>query len=243
LIKSVHCYLIAMVFGTQFVVNHLPLEEGSSNVIEAFATDTEGNTATTSVVVDAVAAEESINLGASTESGISPLEVILTIESSLDLAGASLTYTGSGEVEFLSISANEYKVKLATEGIYEFAVSIDSGGTLYRDSIGILVLSEAELDALLRGKWEAMKSALVNKDVEKAISHFTEHSKDMYSYNAELMKDLLPTIVEGMGDIKIVGMQDRVAKYEMVIVEDGEETSFYVEFIKDIDGLWKISFF
>ncbi len=42
---------------------------------------------------------------------------------------------------------------------------------------------------------------------------------------------------------KSLEFSDRIAKYEMVVVEDGEETSFYVEFIIDIDGLWKISFF
>jgi hypothetical protein len=234
---------VAMVFGNQFAVNHLPLEKGSSNAIEAVATDTEGNTATTSIIVKTVAAQEFINLSASTESGISPLEATLTIESSLDLTNASLTYTGPGEIEFLSQTAGEYKVKLTAEGIYHFTVSIDSGNTSYQDSVALVVLSEMELDALLRAKWESMKSALVNRNVEKATSLFAEHSKVMYRYNFELMKDLLPSIVQSMGDIEIVAMQDRVAKYEMVVIEDGEETLFYVEFIRDIDGLWKISFF
>jgi hypothetical protein len=46
-----------------------------------------------------------------------------------------------------------------------------------------------------------------------------------------------------MPEIRMVDMKDGVAEYEMIEVEDGEESSYYIEFMQDFDGTWKISFF
>lgn len=51
----------------------MPLLEGQ-NTITAVATDTEGNTAVTSITVNAVTTGNYIRLTATPESGISPLE-------------------------------------------------------------------------------------------------------------------------------------------------------------------------
>jgi hypothetical protein len=229
---------VAMVYGNQFVLNHFPLEIGSST-IEAVATDTDGNAVNTSIVVNRSQGTEYIRLSANVESGISPLEVTLTLESSLDLSGAAINCTGPGPVEILSNDINNFKINLVAEGIYLCSAAL---GDL-SDTIGILVFSEAELDALLRGKWEGMKTALSNKDVEKAMSYISGDSNEMFRYNFELMKDLLPAIVNDMGSIEMIKIGNGVAEYRMSLVQDGEESSFYIEFITDYDGLWKISFF
>jgi hypothetical protein len=57
------------------------------------------------------------------------------------------------------------------------------------------------------------------------------------------MKDILPTIIQDMGNIELVTIEDRVAEYEMMVVQDEIEYSFYIRFIKDFDGFWKIDFF
>jgi hypothetical protein len=231
---------LAMVFGTEFVANHIPLEEGA-NTIEVVATDTEGNTVTTTVVVNGVIANQYINLTANTESGISPLEVVLTIDSSLDLANASLTYTGPGEVEFLSTSLSEYKVKLTAEGIYYFTVSLNSAGTLYHDSMGIEVLSDTELDALLRGKWEAMRNRLAIGDIEGALVFFHEDARQDYRDLFNVLSSMLSTIVQDMSDIQMIEYHGNAAIYDIQTSRDGIEYSFQLLFTKDSAGVWRIN--
>jgi hypothetical protein len=234
---------IAMVYGSEFVVNHVPLTEGS-NTLTATATDVLGNIETTSISATSLPGKHYINIIANTESGIPPLEATLTIESTLGLANATLTYTGPAEVEFLSVTASEHTIKMNTEGIYYFTASVnDTNGDTYFDLVGITVLSESEIDALLRYKWEQMKQALRDRDVEMAVSHFVDGSSDMYRYNFNLMKDILPTIIQDMGNIGLVTIEDRVAEYEMMVVQDETEYSFCIRFIKDFDGIWKIDFF
>jgi len=239
--------VLANIHGTEFVVNHVPLVEGS-NTITAAATDVDGNTETTSITVNAVTPGNYIRITSSTESGLSPLEAILTLESSLDLTSASLTYAGPAEFEFLSASVSEYRVRMITEGIYYFTAKvIDSSGNLYSDTVAITVLPEPYLDGLLRGKWEGMKSALRNKDIAKGVDVFLDSSKETYQEGFAAIVDELPQIVSDMQDIEIIYLRDNVAKYRIdrVLDIDGspQTITFYIYFVKDSNGLWKIDRF
>jgi len=90
-----------------------------------------------------------------TESAVAPLETVLTLTSNLDLSKASLSYTGPADVEFLSLAAEEYRIKITTEGFYSFTAKITGpSGRVYEDTISVVALSRRECDALLSAKWE-----------------------------------------------------------------------------------------
>jgi hypothetical protein len=120
----------AMVDGDQFVANHVPLEEGE-NVITAMATDTEGYIASASVIVYAETTGDYIRLTPDTESGVSPLEVTLSIEATFTFTESSLTYTGPGDVETLDSTPDEYKVRMTTEGVYYFTAEVNHGSNTF----------------------------------------------------------------------------------------------------------------
>jgi hypothetical protein len=40
-----------------------------------------------------------------------------------------------------------------------------------------------------------------------------------------------------------MNITDDVAEYEMPAIQDGIEYSFYIQFVKDSDGIWKLRFF
>ena len=171
---------VAVVTGNRFVANRVPLEEGQ-NQITAVATDVNGNTATASVTVNVTLPGHYIRLSANIESGIAPFETILTVDTSLDPARLSVTYTGPGEVEFLSTSENEYRIRLTTEGTYLFtAEGTDSAGVGYNDTVALTVISKEALDTLLKAKWEGVREALSKNDVERAINYFIDSAKEKY---------------------------------------------------------------
>jgi hypothetical protein len=232
---------VAMVYGNEFVINHLPLEEGE-NTIEAIATDAVGTTETASITLYATTPQEYIKLLANSESAIPPVEITLTIESSLDLTNATLIYTSP--VEFLSSSMSEYRVGITTEGIYYFTINANApNGNLFTDTIGIVVLSEADLDALLRGKWETMRSRLASGDVEGALVVFDTSSKEDYRELFNVLSPVLPTVVQDMSDIRFIEYINNGAIYDIRTVRDGVEYSFQLHFIKDLKGVWTIRSF
>jgi hypothetical protein len=58
-------------------------------------------------------------------------------------------------VDFLGIPVeNEYEIQITGEGVYYFSAEVtDTESNLYTDTIAVVVLDQAELDALLRAKW------------------------------------------------------------------------------------------
>ncbi|MBI4681371.1 MAG: adhesin, partial [Nitrospirae bacterium] len=233
----------ATVYGSQFIVNNVSLTEGS-NTITVIATGTAGNTASSSITVNAVTTGNYIQLTANPESGISPLEVTLKIDGSFSSDTSNMNVSNSSGVEWLSTSVDEYKVRLTAEGIYYFTASVTGeDSNTYQDTVAVVVLNKNQLDNLLKAKWNAMKTALVNKDVNGALAYFAGSYKEMYQYNFELMKDVLSEIVQGMTDISMKGTEDEIAEYEMRTIVDGIERSYYIEFIRGLDGIWRINFF
>ncbi|MBW2039963.1 MAG: hypothetical protein JRI46_10320 [Deltaproteobacteria bacterium] len=237
--------IVAMAYGDQFVANHVPVEEGE-NTITATATDTDGNTGTVSITVNAVTTEDYIKLEADPESGVSPLETMLRIEGSFSFTESSLTYTGPGEVEILeNPSPEEYRVRITTEGIYEFTAEVmDEQNNAYTDTTAIVVLDRAELDAMLKAKWEGMKSALANQDIEKALNYFAEDTQGLYRDIYTALGDNIPQIAQDMQDIQLIYAEGRLAKYRIRRDEEhGGQVypiTYYIYFVRDRDGLWKI---
>ncbi len=235
--------IAATIYGNQFVVNDIPLTEGT-NTITATGTDTEGSKLSSSVTVDAVTAGQYISVSANPEAGISPLEVTLRIDGSFSIRQSTLLYSGPPGIEVLSNAADEYRVRLNAEGVYYFLVrSTGPDGNTYEDWVVVTVLNKTQMDNLLRGKWEGMKGLLQLGDTERAVNYIAGASKNTFKYNFDLMKDYLPAILQDMGNITMKTIEGRRAEYEMTITQDAVVKSFYIEFIVDSDGVWRINFF
>jgi len=166
--------VLSMVYGNEFVANHVPLEEGE-NTITATANDAAGNTLSAEITVTADTTQDYIWITVDEESGVTPFEATLSVEGTFSFTDSELTYTGPDEVEFLeNPNENEYTIRIETPGLYYFTAEVDHEGTIYADTIAVLVMDEGELDALLRAKWEAMRQALAASDVDTAVSYFSD---------------------------------------------------------------------
>lgn len=236
----------AMVYGDQFVASHVPVQEGR-NVLAVIAIDTDSNVAATSVKVTVVIPEDYIRITADTEMGISPLETTLRIEGTFSFThDPSLTYTGPGDVEVIeSLTPTEYRVRMTAEGIYYFtAEATGPDTTTYTDTVSIMVLNKEELDALLRTKWEGMKAALINQDLEPALKYFAEDTQGLYRDIYTALGDRLPQIIQDMQEIQLIYAEGRLAKYRIRRNEEhGGQVypiTYYIYFVRNGDGLWKI---
>ncbi len=46
-----------------------------------------------------------------------------------------------------------------------------------------------------------------------------------------------------MTDIVVLKVGDRMAECEMRIIENGSEKAYYVEFVKENNGVWRLNFY
>jgi len=185
-----------------------------------------------------------ISLTANIESNIAPLEVTLTVEGSFNFTQSSLTDTGPGAVELIENTAETYKIRMITTGLYSFTVEVTNGlGETYTDTISILVLDKAEMDALLRAKWEGMRQALTKGDIEEVSNFFDSTTKNAYGDFFTANPQLLGDMAQLLNDIQFINMMKNSVEYDIRTIKNGTEYSFYLLFVKDKNGLWKIKSF
>jgi len=241
--------IVAMVYGNLFVANHIPLEEGE-NTITASATDTAGNTATSSITVSAEAIGLYIRITADEESGVSgvsPFETTLKVGGSFTFTEEPIiTYEGPGVVEFLdNPEPNEYDVRIATPGIYYFTAEVtDDQSNTYSDTIAMVILDLVQLDALLRAKWNNMKAALIDGDIQRALSYHHGTFKERYESIYNLLQSEISSIAQQMKELEFIFAEGDRAKYATNRDHniDGQivTITYYVYFSQDEKGLWKI---
>jgi hypothetical protein len=234
---------VAMIHGNRFVVNHIPLQEGV-NTITATATDADGNIHSVEAVVSAAMPEHHINLLADNESGAAPLEMTLSIDGTFSIEDVILSHTGIEPDELVEMAADEYQANFSEEGIAFLTAETTHGSSTYRDTIGVMVVDQTTIDTLLRQKWEDMKSQLASRDVAQAVTHFDEKKKSLYEAVFSALLDRLPQIANDMQDISLISIDHQSAKYRIRRIETHNtgtvEVTYYVYFIKDESGIWRI---
>ena len=240
--------ILAVVDGNQFVANHIPLEDlgEGANTITVTAVDVEGNTDGHSTSVYFEVPEKYITMSADPQSGIEPFETVLRVEGPFNFAAEpSITHIGPDAVEYLdSPDENEYNIRISTPGIYYFTAEVeDDEGQLYTDAVAIEVISFVQKDGSLKAKWNGMRTALGNGAISQALSFISKGKQDMYAYNFNLMNAYLSEISAGLQDIDFVQTGKRTAEYEMWAEQDGQMYSWYILFVRDSDGIWRIEFF
>jgi len=237
---------VAMVLNDRFVANHVPLQDGE-NTITVIGTDSQGYSATAEITVYADVSGDYITVTADAESGVSPFETTLQVEGTFDFSQEPvITPNGLDDVDPLESLGNaQYHVGMSTPGIYYFtAEATDDQSNTYTDTIAVVVLDQAQLDALLKAKWDAMKTALINGDIEGALNYHHGISKEKYQSIYNYLGGNLSTLVQQMQNIEMVFAEGNRAKYRVKRDHDIEgqmvTITYYIYFSTDGSGLWKV---
>ena len=237
--------VLALVDGDYFIANHVPLEEGE-NTITVIATGSDGTVVTSEIIVNADTEDDYIFIEADEYSGIAPFETTLKVYGTFTFeTEPTITYSGPGDAEFIeNPNENEYTVNITVPGLYFFNAEIEHEGVFYIDDIAILVMDEAVLDALLKAKWNDMKAALIDGDIEAALNYLYDTSREKYEAIYNLVGSELQIKAQQMQDIELVFAEGNRAKYRINREHDvnGEliTVTYYIYFAKDEDGLWRV---
>lgn len=155
---------------------------------------------------------------------------------------------GDGYFEIDCVSAAQVAASFTNPGIYLVTVKVmDQFGNNYTDTNIVNVLNDSVMN-ICNDIWNRVKTALSVSDSETALNNISASSHDMYEYNFNLMQAYLPTISSemeiGAGDnLVVLDIGDNLARFELRKSEGGVEDAYYIEFVKDYDGVWKLHFF
>jgi len=235
--------IIAEIIGNEWIANNVTLTTGG-NTITATATNAYGNTDSKTITIYTYDTAQKVELSANITSGISPLTAYFSTSTSFIPVSYQMDFEGDGVVDYSGTSLEDIEHTYDSEGIFYPKVTVlDEQGTTYSDTIAVIVLSKTEIDTLLKGKWERMKEALRDINIEAALSYFLSSSRERYRQIFTDITNYLPELVDSMQLIEMIYAEDGVAEYRIKRTEEVGGVTYYIYFVLNEDGLWKIQQF
>jgi len=199
---------------------------------------------TISVTVTPPTTAPVLSFSPSPATGAAPLTVDFTLTSLKPITQIELDLEGDGTVDFQGATLEGLTFEYVNPGLFfpEVTVTDDAGGTDTAVAI-VQVLDGTDLDNLLQAKWSGMKDALRTGNIATALSFIAEDSRDKYQEIFTLVSSALPTIDSVLTDINLLIVEGNQAEFEMLRVSDGVEVSFYILFVRDGSGIWRLRTF
>jgi hypothetical protein len=159
------------------------------------------------------------------------------------IASYSWDFNGDGTPEITGTDATVV-FQFQFPGLYFPRVTVtDNQGNTYTETTLVNVLFREEMDALLRSKWEGMKGALSQGNITEALNYFVKDSREEYREIFELLTPQLLVLVSSMREINLVEIKGNMAEYYIKRFQRGVDISYFIYFIRDENGIWKISSF
>ncbi len=225
-----------------FAVSDVHLSLGL-NTLTATATNSCGMQATATTQVDVQSLQEPlVILSASPPGGVVPLTVQLSALAIPPNPVASYRWN------FTTRTEPELSATYDTPGLYLPQVTVtDTKGLTYTAIAVVYVLDPARLNTLLQSKWGKMQEALGRSDMEQALNYFTRGSRERYGKIFGAIQDKLAEQAAALQDIVLVAFSGNTAKYRIqrdVMINGQPRTlTYWVYFIQDADGIWRIKQF
>lgn len=217
---------------------NVPLQAGG-NAITATVTASTGQTLTQTINVSSDGVAPFLIVDLSTTEGISPLAVTfnLTNTSATDAnvtmgashftvpAGSTMNfrgnYTGSGPV-ITTISA------------------IDGSGNSTTQTFVVMLDDAAKIDQQLRAAWNGMNNALIAGDKATAMNYLSAGAQTIYGPVFDVLMPDMASITASFSAPQTGTLSSEIGEYVITRNLNGATNVFFVYFVKDATGVWRL---
>jgi len=147
----------------------------------------------------------------------------------------------SSEIESLNERKLSFSFSFSRAGIYNIHTTIlDGAGISHQAVIPVQIIDRVSLDQLIQGKWETLNRALIRGDTEVAISFFASGSRDRYRPILNLLQPRFNEIVQSYQSFRATAFRPGYLEYVLNRQIDNVDNAFFVYFVLDRDGVWRI---
>lgn len=234
---------VALVSGNRFLLN-LDLEPGPNTLI-ATATSFDGATATDTLNISVSQADPDLfEITIDPAMGTAPLPVRFTIS---NFSGEPITRIefdadGNSSTDSIVTDLSEpVEITYTNPGIYPARVKIIYGqNQSYEQTLAIVIQDAAQMDMLFTNLWNGMNEALVDGNVNTALTYLNEGAKRKYQPVFDALKPQFPEIIASYSPLRRVSISENIGEYAINRTYLGQNRVYLIYFLKDADGVWRM---
>jgi hypothetical protein len=239
---------VTQVNGGLFAVEGILLEPGS-NTLNATATDGAGFTVSASAAVTFTPGTPSsppVELSTTASSSLAPATVTFEAETALinPIVSYQVDFEGNGSIDFTTSTFTNVTHTYTTPGLYFPTLRVtDSQGNVFTATTVVNILDRNGLDALIQEKLNAMRAALINGDIDTALTYFVKPVQERYRAAFIRLASSLPSILSSIELFHLLDATEQLADAEAVRTRNGVTYSYPIALVKDQNGIWMIQSF
>jgi hypothetical protein len=223
----------------RFYANNVPLVPGSNMLIATVVTPL-GKTASAQIDVTS-------NGSDMLKLHVKPMDAVVG-----EFVSFSHEYKGTAPIQSVTVDSGKGSVYTYTpiqsilevyqfSGVYIVTLSTrDSQGVVLSTQYALQITNTGSLSTTHLSTFSKLRNALVCGQDNIALSYFSSYARVRFQPILGALKPVLPHIVNTWSDLQEVSVTSRYAEYAINQVIDGVNRLFFVYFVRDDDGVWRI---
>lgn len=226
----------ALANGTFFAV--VPLAPGVTTIV-AKVTSPSGSSASRSISVTGTGEAFPIEVAAEPMSGLAPLLVRFTVTNP---TAGNVSYTFDGAGPFVVTPGGTSALTVTyPEGVFTPTIAVSGGAAgSFSRSFVIEVDSIASIDARLQALWSEIRNALAAGDIERALKYFAPGARQRYRAVLGDIASALPATFASFPPISPTAVVNGDAEYFVALVRNGRKYGYFLYFVRDGEGIWRL---
>lgn len=233
----------AQVYGNQFFANHVPLIEGSNVISATLATADELQALSVTRTVNRTS-NAPVRIHLDPDSGFAPMTTTIRVENRSGLTIAGVSFENLGSAVWNSTGAGQEMLgtlSMGTAAIYKPTVVItDSAGNVYRQTIGVLAASRPAVEQTLKDIWNGYTALLAAGRVDLALATLPEVTAARYRRVLEPLAAQFAQIIPTWSAPSAGLLAGDIGEFTITRVIEGQKRLFFVYFVRDDRGTWRL---
>jgi hypothetical protein len=217
----------------------VPLMAGA-NPIEAMLTTQMGQTATQSITLTADGIPSSLQVTHGTLEGLAPLAATFELENGG--TGDSTVQVNDG-TPFTLPPGITASVSLPADGpgvqLVRIAATDDQGRTVVRN-FAVVANDRVLVDQKFKALWAGMNDAVSAGDMPAALSHLSMQARAKYGPVFEVLQADYAQIAASFSPMRAMSLSPAGSEYTLNRTLDGENHIFFIYFLRDLHGVWRL---
>jgi hypothetical protein len=231
--------VVAVVVDSDFYAHDVPISAGPQT-LTATLTTLDGKTASQSISVTGAPAP-GVQINASPQSGLPPLEVNFTITNTTPSPIQKVEIDWDGNGTFDLTMSGDFTLTYSTPWTYRTAVKVTlADGSAYTQSFPIVVQDAAQMDQMFKSLWSGMNDALIAGDKAAALNYLSPPARAKYGPVFDVLMPHMAEIVGSYSQPQLGNYSEGMAEYAIGRTINGTRHVFLIYFLQDPSGIWRL---